>query len=170
MKPRMMERPTATPPAGYNYRIRGMQSFRQRINTAKGLKASNAAEAAMLIPVIEDYLNQLNTFLGQMARRDAAIRTQRDVRNVVPAMQHVEKPVETAVETQLEPIAEPIPDDDDSYTAEQEKARVDQLRLSEMKKELRALKLAKKTKKAKELEDKIAELEATVKEVKPHLV
>lgn len=160
--PQTFKRPTVNAPQS-TLRIRGVESFQQQITRAKGIRAGSATEAAQLIPLIMNYLEQVGRYLGSMSRADAIMRTRR----IAQDRMAVNGPVISDPVPTPEPIKEQPQvdddDDDDTYSEEEEQLRVNQLKLNALNRKLRVAKIKKDTKTEKQVREEIEKLANSMK-------
>lgn len=150
---------TTTPPRNAVYRPRNADSFATKINKAKGIVASNASEAAQLIPLVKNYMDQIAKFINNRSQTEVMARNLQinsQIRGVSPTpMATLEQnPMRESVpETASKPLNEPIPDDEDEYTEFDKEKRV-----KELKRAIKTAKLGKKD--ASKEEAELKELES----------
>lgn len=125
------------PPAeaqGATYR--GQMSFTQRINYAKGIRATTAQEATQLIPLINELLKQISKFITNQSKQEAYTATKSELTDVHGSLPVITGPTNSADTPQTNEIndtpvfpenTEPFPDDDEGYSDADKQERVEEL-------------------------------------------
>lgn len=116
--------------------FRGQMSFAQRINYARGIRATTAQEATQLIPLIEQLLGQVSKFITSQSQREAYDDTKSkllDAHGSLPVITGPSYDTDTSDQGQdsgqqmFTDKAEPFPEDDSGYSDEDKQERAKEL-------------------------------------------
>lgn len=116
--------------------FRGQMSFTQRMNYARGIRATTAGEATQLIPLIEQLLGQVSKFISSRSQQEAYNATKAELTENHGTLPVITGPTYTTNEPHDEPVeeqtgfsdeVEPFPEDDSAYSDEDKQERVEEL-------------------------------------------
>lgn len=116
--------------------FRGQMSFTQRMNYARGIRATTAGEATQLIPLIEQLLGQVSKFISSRSQQEAYNATKAELTENHGTLPVITGPTYTTNEPHDEPVeeqaefadeVEPFPEDDSTYSDEDKQERVEEL-------------------------------------------
>ena len=118
--------------------FRGQMSFTQRMNYARGIRATTAGEATQLIPLIEQLLGQVSKFITSRSQQEAFSATKAELTESHGTLPVITGPTYMTNEPQDEPEpaqeqtgfsdeVEPFPEDDSVYSDEDKQERVEEL-------------------------------------------
>lgn len=116
--------------------FRGQMSFTQRMNYARGIRATTAGEATQLIPLIEQLLGQVSKFISSRSQQEAYNATKAELTENHGTLPVITGPTYTTNEPHDEPAqeqtgfadeVEPFPEDDSAYSDEDKQERVEEL-------------------------------------------
>lgn len=115
---------------------RGQMSFTQRINYAKGIRATTAQEATQLIPLINELLKQVSKFITSQSTQEAYSATKSELADVHGSLPVITGPTHATDLPQTDGSSgasefpentEPFPDDDEGYSDADKQERVEEL-------------------------------------------